>query len=69
MTPRVSGKTSIPGGSGGGLGELSRGIFTVLLLDNCRKRAGHGGDRKEEEGGGEVGRESMNKSKVDKKRF
>lgn len=45
----------LPGGSGGGLGELSRGIFTVLLLDNCRKRVGHGGDGKKKEGG-EVGR-------------
>jgi hypothetical protein len=45
----------LPGGSGGGLGELSRGIFTFLLMGNCRKSVGHGGDGREE--AGEVGRE------------
>jgi hypothetical protein len=45
----------LPGGSGGGLGELSRGIFAFLLMDNCRKSVGHGGDRREERAG-EVGR-------------
>jgi len=58
----------LPGGSGGGLGELSRGIFTFLLMNNCRKSVGHDGDGREE-GPGEVGREWKNKRESTKKDF